>query len=352
MEWKSFPVIEHNGVSVELCQAIGKGHCVPKGASNQPKYRNVNSSYQFDTNEYRGPESFQKLTKALKDACVGCDMYIQNNSKELNSFQLRCSCYKVHKKKDSDFDDNKFTKKDVIPAKIMKTSSTIKSAWSRMSNPNMKYRPKVKQSEDRRKGKKKEKVDQKRRTATSRATSNKTRCPMNIRVYMNNSTGSWHLHSKDSCLSHKFHPPIDSDATTFEKDDLTDEQLNTLNLLFESGVAPHIIAKIMTKSVRSTKNIKGEFLTQTILNIGNLEKRALDKVSGINPEWSSAKKMVAELDRYVSVVGVLICENTYPHTNITFNYIIFYAYLIFYVHILLILGSPMMMANRVSLTLL
>ena len=40
---------------------------------------------------------------------------------------------------------------------------------------------------------------------------------------------------------------------------------------------------------------KGEFLASTIHNIGKQEDQAIQKLSGISPDWSSAKKLLAIL---------------------------------------------------------
>ena len=45
-------------------------------------------------------------------------------------------------------------------------------------------------------------------------------------------------------------------STTLNKNDLTAEQLSTLNALFDSGVSPTIIAKAMTESVHSSTGKK------------------------------------------------------------------------------------------------
>jgi len=66
--------------------------------------------------------------------------------------------------------------------------------------------------------------------------------------------------------------------------------LSTLNVLFNSGVSPTIIAKAMTESVHSSTGKKGAFLAQTIANIGCQERKTMDEISGIKPHWSQAEK--------------------------------------------------------------
>ena len=56
------------------------------------------------------------------------------------------------------------------------------------------------------------------------------------------------------------------------KNDLNDGQLVTLNISYGSGVPPSVIAKAMTESIHSTTGKKGQFITDTINNIGKQEK--------------------------------------------------------------------------------
>ena len=60
--------------------------------------------------------------------------------------------------------------------------------------------------------------------------------------------------------------PEDENAKTLNKNDLNDDQLATLNILYGSGVAPSVIAKTMTESVQSITGKKGQFVTDTINN--------------------------------------------------------------------------------------
>ena len=60
--------------------------------------------------------------------------------------------------------------------------------------------------------------------------------------------------------------PEDENAKTLNKNDLNDDQLATLNILWQSGVTPSVIAKAMTESAQSTTGKKGQFVTDTINN--------------------------------------------------------------------------------------
>jgi len=96
---------------------------------------------------------------------------------------------------------------------------------------------------------------------------------MNINVFLNEKVGSWYL-DRSSILDHVFHVPSVEDPTTL-KSDITDEQLSTLNVLFDSGISPTIITKAMTESVHSSTGKRGAFLAQTIANIGSQERKTI-----------------------------------------------------------------------------
>ena len=81
------------------------------------------------------------------------------------------------------------------------------------------------------------------------------------------------------------------------KNDLNDGQLATLNILYGSGVPPSVIAKAMTESVQSTTEKKGQFVTNTMNNIGKQEKVAMNALEGIkSTNMNQAKRTLAMLD--------------------------------------------------------
>jgi len=60
-----------------------------------------------------------------------------------------------------------------------------------------------------------------------------------------------------------------------------------------------MIAKAMTDAVKLITGENGELLSLTIQNIGNQERAAINKLHVINPDWSIAQKVIAELDKCV-----------------------------------------------------
>ena len=117
------------------------------------------------------------------------------------------------------------------------------------------------------------------------------RCDKEIRFFYNEDYDSWNLHI-NSNFEHSFHIKESEESQTLNKSDLNKAQLTTLN-----GVAPSVIAKAMTDAVKLSTGKDGEFLSSKVQNIGNQERAAINKLHGINPDWSIAQKVIAELDK-------------------------------------------------------
>ena len=75
---------------------------------------------------------------------------------------------------------------------------------------------------------------------------------------MNEYDGTWHLHTKSS-FEHRYHVPTEEDVSTLSKKDLSDDHRSALNILFQSGIAPSVIAKVMTELVHMSSDKKGVF---------------------------------------------------------------------------------------------
>ena len=74
-----------------------------------------------------------------------------------------------------------------------------------------------------------------------RAKNVEQRCFMNLRFFMHDEEQTWHFSHKSN-LKHSYHIHEDEHAETLNKNDLNDDQLATLNILYGSGVAPSLIA--------------------------------------------------------------------------------------------------------------
>ena len=178
-------------------------------------------------------------------------MYLHKDmSSSTKDFQLHCVHYPLQHKSSLKFSDTqKFSKDDCVTETVKMQKGKNNNAFSRMANPKVDRRQKQKQISSSHKS-------NNRRVATVRAASSATRCHMNLRVFLDEIAGPGHLHQPNN-LDHKFHVPSVEDSTTLKKNDLTSEQLSTLNVLFDSGVSPTIIAKAMTESVHSSTGKRG-----------------------------------------------------------------------------------------------
>jgi len=113
---------------------------------------------------------------------------------------------------------------------------------------------------------------------------------------MHDEEQTWHLSHKSN-LKHSYHMPEEENSKLLNKNDLNDGQLATLNILYGSGVPPSVIAKAMAESVQSTTGKKGQFVTNTINNIGKQEKVAMNALEGIkSTNMNQAKRTLAMLD--------------------------------------------------------
>jgi len=101
----------------------------------------------------------------------------------------------------------------------------------------------------------------------------------------------------------------------------------------------------MIDTVKLSTGKDGESLSSTIQNIGNHQERAaINKLNGINPDWSIAQKVIAGLDKYVLFVNLIyvkLCStpiSSYHH----FYTLIFLVFMVF-----ILLVSKMKMAIHV-----
>ena len=118
---------------------------------------------------------------------------------------------------------------------------------------------------------------------------------MNVKYFMDPIHETWHLHT-GSDLQHSYHFPEDIDASTLNKDDLSDENLKALRIMYCNGVSPTVIAKVMTDIVHMETDKRGEFLASSIYNICNSEQQTMDRLAGIEADWSSAQKLLKKLE--------------------------------------------------------
>ena len=202
----------------------------------------------------------------------------------------------------SKFTPDKFSKSNCKVETVKYQRGKRVNALSRMDNPKMrsasrKHAPKKTIPTIERRNRKSVTSDAtNKRCLSVRAPDAENRCRMAIFVFMHDVEKTWHLSVKSN-FCHSFHTPLTSSAYTFTIDDLNEEQRNTLRILHGSGVSHSVIARAMSESVQLTSGKKGEFLVQTITNIGTKEKKTIEMLQGLKPHWSEAEKVLHSLDR-------------------------------------------------------
>ena len=128
----------------------------------------------------------------------------------------------------------------------------------------------------------------KRRTEDDRAESTDTRCHMNIQLSINTGNGYWYLY-ENSNLNHRYHTPDAVDIMLLNKEDLDQSQPDMISVMYNHSIPNSSTTEVMTNLVNK-RNTEGEFLPSTIGNITKEMEDAMDVVSGIDFNFSIAKK--------------------------------------------------------------
>ena len=131
-----------------------------------------------------------------------------------------------------------------------------------------------------------------RRSVTHRASSLDEICPMRMLLILG-SNKQWFLLST-SFLEHRYHPPLEEQATLLSQKDLTSKDEQLINILCDANVPPSKITKIMS-SIR--EDDKGMLLPKTIFNINEKCRRLIDLANGILPTCSDAEKTLKLLQQ-------------------------------------------------------
>ena len=91
-----------------------------------------------------------------------------------------------------------------------------------------------------------------------------------------------------------------------------------------------MIAKAMSDAVKLSTGKDGEFLSSTIQNISNQERAVINKLHGINPDWSIAQKVIAELDKYV-LFDNLIYKRLFLPPYLSYHHVYTFLFMVFYI---------------------
>ena len=112
-----------------------------------------------------------------------------------------------------------------MPSLIVLGTDTMSSkpTHRKIKNDNQIHRPAVK-------------LDIARKTSSSCASSNDTRCPMVLVIYLG--TDDFYYLSKKSNLTHAFHPKLKADAIQRGQRDLSSGDIDLISLLFDISATP------------------------------------------------------------------------------------------------------------------
>ena len=287
----------------DLALAIG-----PKGTNPplayQPscypvdRWQHPLSHFMFDPGMFLGPSAFDSLVAFIKKCCPGVTWVVQNTAVDCTDsllYRLRCSHYKInHHLEQSVFEDGKFTRPNVVPAREKKKKSSNQYSFNKMGTVGLKI-PKSRKRKHQPANLQRDSphmAPPARRTDTKMADSAHHRCHAQIVLFMCKHSQRWFL-KKTTNLEHKFHASeVTSNLLT--EDDLLDDQKKYLYYLVDHGVSPTTISQVMTK-VANDSGRTGEFLPDTIANIGKKTQNMMDELKGISHDWSVAQKTLGVL---------------------------------------------------------
>ena len=303
--WFSQPTLQQcvkkGSPPVNLADAVGPNAKTPANAPNQPRFHPRFSKFQFDPSQFKGESCKEHLITTIRNMFPCSKLYLHRTT--LSLIELRCQHYPTqHTSSLSKFTPDKFSKSNCKVESVKHERRKHSNALSRMDNPKMrsaprKHAPKKTIPTIERRGKRPSASNAtSKRCSSVRAPASENRCRMAIFVFMHEVQKTWHLSVKSN-FCHSFHTPLTSSANIFTADDLNKDQRNTLRILHGSGVSHSVIARAMSQSVQLSSGRKGEFLVQTIRNIGTKDQKTIDILQGMKPDWSEAEKVLHLLDR-------------------------------------------------------
>lgn len=290
-------LVRHGDETFDLTHAVGDNAMLPADIPDQPSQYPPGTSYCFDPT-YIGDESFDKLFASLKSSIQDCDLVIHKCFRKIKrstyfAYELRCSRYRVSTFDTSQFDQDKVTKRNTVPASNKKRrSSNEKSLTDRFAHHKLKGKNVA--SSMHRKSQINGDGPRNNRTKTYASNDKSCRCPMILKLRMNPVSGRFYL-DKSSHIHHEYHHPIYQDAALLKKTDLTEDETTWLHEMVAMGLSCGQIAGIMTGYFNKTGR-EGEFDPNNIKNIVFRHQREVDEIAGIAPEFSVAEKTLKRLN--------------------------------------------------------
>ena len=85
----SEPIMEFNGILLDLGMGIGNQASVPDNAPDQHCFHPQNSKYQLDPPTFKGVQSAYDIGAICKASCSGCTMFLhETGNVKKNIYQL------------------------------------------------------------------------------------------------------------------------------------------------------------------------------------------------------------------------------------------------------------------------
>ena len=130
-----------------------------------------------------------------------------------------------------------------------------------------------------------------RRTVSSRAPSHDKKCPMQLIIFLGRDD-RFYL-STNSCLDHRHHPPLKSEAILRGQKSMEQGDLDLLSLLFSVGATGGQISQFM-QGLKGADS--GEILPKRIYDMNQKTEELQDLAIGLIPGCSDAVKTIAKLE--------------------------------------------------------
>ena len=85
------------------------------------------------------------------------------------------------------------------------------------------------------------------------------------------------------------------DTDLLNEADLSESQFNYMRVMYEKGVSPQTIAKIMSE-VLNNSGKSGEILAKTIRNVNEKCQSAMDVIAGVSSDMTIAERTMGRLN--------------------------------------------------------
>ena len=102
----------------------------------------------------------------------------------------------------------------------------------------------------------------------------------------------------NSILDHTNHTAIPPPSKSLSEKDVTSVEMDWLKAMIDVGLNTTQISMIMEQMMEK----EGDFSTKLVHNLSQKLKTVKEKILGVGNDWSSAKKTMKWLKRYVSCI--------------------------------------------------